>query len=195
MGRKERQRGGYRSPAEAGPIAQQNTSPDAADEHVFGGGSPPPSMATPHPEEAGKPAAARELPKPARPAPSQERPDVGPISVTLPPAAIGTLPASRREVSMGRLTRDMSRLHDQIVSAKMQRRDLMQGLKKSSDLRKEGVGQMTAGFRGARMEMKKRMAESHARFLGQLRNSVAGLRNELAADLTGARMAFMGGRS
>ena len=95
---------------------------------------------------------------------------------------------------MGPLTRDMARLHDEIVNARSQRHDLMASVKQASDDRKEAVLEMTEGFHAARVDMATKMAASHARFLGSLREHVDNLREAVSSDLAGARRAFQGGR-
>ena len=95
---------------------------------------------------------------------------------------------------MGPITRDMARLHDEIVAMKEQRNDLLANVKQASDDRKEAVLEMAEGFRSARMEMKAQMAASHKRFLGNLHHEVSSLCTGVANDLAGARRAFQGGR-
>ena len=95
---------------------------------------------------------------------------------------------------MGPITRDMARLHDEIVAMREQRHDLMANVKQASDDRKEAVNDMAEGFRSARMEMKAQMAASHERFIGDLQHHVAALCNGVAGDLASARRAFQGGR-
>jgi len=166
---------------------------------------PEPVAVVAQPEPEPEPVAAVAPPEPVKERPSRaskglpgSRPAAAPEKPKPAAAAFVATTAVRtglREMNMGPLTRDMARLHDEIVSARNQRHNLMANVKASSDARKESVGRMTEGFLAARMDMKAQMAASHARFLGNLQKHVGDLRRDMANDLAGARQAFQGGRS
>ena len=86
---------------------------------------------------------------------------------------------------MGRLTEDATRLRQEIDAMREARLGFIHGLR-------DTVSDMRAHFRTAQTEMAKRAAAERAAFVTTVRRTVAGLRQELAADIVGARSAWLG---
>jgi hypothetical protein len=86
---------------------------------------------------------------------------------------------------MGSLTDDMARLCGEIVGLRMLRRAFVQDLGRS-------VAQLRASFRQAQEERTAKSRTQRVRALGDLKVSVAGLRQDNLLDLEGARRAWAG---
>ena len=93
---------------------------------------------------------------------------------------------------MGRLTEDMTRLHDEIGGLRNAREVLTKDLEAFADDLREGVSAMRAHLRNAHSEMAQTAKAGREAFTSGLRESIAGLRHEFAADVAGARLAFCG---
>jgi hypothetical protein len=85
--------------------------------------------------------------------------------------------------TMGRLTEDATRLCAEIAGLHDARLGFVQGLR-------DTVSEMLANFRNAHSEMAKRAGAERDAFVGNLKGLVAGLRQDFAADLAGARSAW-----
>jgi hypothetical protein len=86
---------------------------------------------------------------------------------------------------MGSLTDDMARLCGEIVGLRMLRQAFVQDLERS-------VAQLRASFRQAHEERTTQSRNQRVRALGDLKVSVAGLRQDNLLDLEGARRAWAG---
>jgi hypothetical protein len=86
---------------------------------------------------------------------------------------------------MGSLTDDMARLCGEIVGLRMLRRAFVQDLERS-------VAQLRASFRQAHEERTARSQAVRVQAIGDLKVSVAGLRQDNLLDLEGARRAWAG---
>ena len=96
------------------------------------------------------------------------------------------------EVVMGKLTNDMKKLHDQIVSAKSQRHQLLADGRKAAEARHQTVNEMMSSFRQSRTEAFRQAQAERGKFLSGLRNHVHTMQREMSADLAGAGRAFRG---
>jgi len=86
---------------------------------------------------------------------------------------------------MGHLTDEMSRLCGEIVALRGARRSFVHDLTKN-------VGAMQANFRRTHREMSRKAKAERRAALTNLKRTVAGMRQEFAADLQGARKAWAG---
>jgi hypothetical protein len=86
---------------------------------------------------------------------------------------------------MGRLTEDMTRLCGEIVALRGARQGFVKDLTRN-------VARMQANFRRARQEMGRKTRAERRAAINHLKKTVAGLRQEFAADLQGARRAWAG---
>jgi hypothetical protein len=86
---------------------------------------------------------------------------------------------------MGHLTDEMTRLCGEIVALRGARKDFVK------DLGHE-VATMKASFRRHHRDMARRSKAERALAFGNLKKTVAGLRQAFAADLEGARRAWCG---
>ncbi len=96
------------------------------------------------------------------------------------------------EVVMGKLTNEMKKLHDQIVSARSQRHQLLADGRKAAEARHQSVNEMMSSFRQSRTEAFRQAQTERSKFLSGLRNHVHTLQREMSADLAGAGRAFRG---
>ncbi len=99
-------------------------------------------------------------------------------------------PVRQKEETMGSLTSDMTRLHENIKTLYGERRNLLDNILRTSDARKDMVAQMTATFRTSRMDMAQKGRQDRGAFLNGLKHSVDTLRNGLRSDLTEAGKVF-----
>jgi hypothetical protein len=79
----------------------------------------------------------------------------------------------------------MTRLCDEISAMKATRETLLKNLKRT-------VTRMRAGFRGEHAQMARRSQADRLAFVSNVKHLVAGLRQEFAADLSAARLAWLG---
>jgi Zn-dependent oligopeptidase len=86
---------------------------------------------------------------------------------------------------MGRLTDDMTRLCGEIVALRGARQGFVKDLNRN-------VARMQTNFRRARREMGRKTRAERRAAINHLKKTVAGLRQEFAADLQGARRAWAG---
>ncbi len=86
---------------------------------------------------------------------------------------------------MGRLTEDMTRLCGEIVALRGARQGFVKDLTRN-------VARMQTTFRRARQEMARKTRAERRAAINHLKKTVAGLRQEFAADLQGARRAWAG---
>ena len=86
---------------------------------------------------------------------------------------------------MGRLTEDMTRLCGEIVALRGARQGFVKDLTRN-------VAHMQTNFRRARQEMARKTRAERRAAINHLKKTVAGLRQEFAADLQGARRAWAG---
>jgi len=86
---------------------------------------------------------------------------------------------------MGRLTEGMTRLCGEIVALRGARKGFVKNIC-------HNVAAMRRGFSQARAEMAAKTKKERRAFVADLKGKVAGLRQELAADLDGARRAWAG---
>jgi hypothetical protein len=86
---------------------------------------------------------------------------------------------------MGRLTEEMTRLCGEIVSMRSARHGFVKDLS-------HHVATMKANFRRARLDMARKTKAERRAAVNHLKKTVAGLRQEFAADLQGARKAWAG---
>jgi hypothetical protein len=86
---------------------------------------------------------------------------------------------------MGRLTDEMTRLCDEIVTLRQSRQGFVKDLTKN-------VAAMTAGHRRARKEMGRKTRAARQAGVAHLRKTVGDMRHAFAADLEGARRAWAG---
>jgi len=86
---------------------------------------------------------------------------------------------------MGRLTDDMTRLCGEIVALRGARQGFVKDLTRN-------VARMQTTFRRARQEMARKTRAERRAAINHLKKTVAGLRQEFAADLQGARRAWAG---
>ena len=86
---------------------------------------------------------------------------------------------------MGGFTEDMTRLCGEIVAL----RGARQGFVKDPT---RNVARMQTTFRRARQEMARKTRAERRAAINHLKKTVAGLRQEFAADLQGARRAWAG---
>jgi len=83
------------------------------------------------------------------------------------------------------MAEDMTRLSNEIAGLREKRTAFMKGLRGS-------VAEMQEGFRAAHAEMAKRVKDEGAAFVSSLRETVAGLRDEFAAENAAAHLAWFG---
>lgn len=93
---------------------------------------------------------------------------------------------------MGHLTDDITRLCGEIHALRNGREALMKDLAEKTLNLKEAVSTMRTGFYTTHAEMAKKTKRERKAFISGLRETVAGLRHEVANDLTGARRVFFG---
>lgn len=93
---------------------------------------------------------------------------------------------------MGRLTDDMARLRGEIDNLRVARGALMRQLTRGAGDLAQAVSAMTADFAKARSDMARSGRNDRETFLSGMRQQVAGLRQETADDLMGARLACDG---
>lgn len=93
---------------------------------------------------------------------------------------------------MGHLTDDITRLCGEILALRNSRETLVRELTRGTMDMKKAVSAMRTRFRDAHAEMTRKTKAERAAFKTGLRNNVAGLRNEFAADIAGARRAWFG---
>jgi len=85
---------------------------------------------------------------------------------------------------MGILTGDMTRLCDEISALRGAREAFIKDLAR-------GAKEMQAGFRNARREMARKTKAERLAFVSGLKKKVSGMRKEFAADIAGARQAWL----
>lgn len=93
---------------------------------------------------------------------------------------------------MSGLTADMTRLCDEISAARGARETLTKNRETSIKNLKRGVTRMLAGFSNEHAEMARRSQAGRLAFVSNVKHVVAGLRREVAADLSAARRAWLG---
>lgn len=93
---------------------------------------------------------------------------------------------------MGHLTDDITRLCGEILTLRNARETLVRDLAQGTMDMKKAVSAMRTRFRDAHAEMTRKTKAERTAFKTGLRNNVAGLRNEFAADIAGARRAWFG---
>lgn len=97
------------------------------------------------------------------------------------------------------LTQDMTRLRGEITALRDARRELLEEAIRGAKNLKKTVSAMKAGFSGARAQMAGTMQAECAAFLSDVKESVEGLkqtvaavRKDFTADLAGGRRAWLG---
>lgn len=93
---------------------------------------------------------------------------------------------------MERLTADTVRLVAEVHRARADRQRLIQALRTATTGRKNTVARSQADNRRTRRAMAASQHKGLREFMSTLQKTVGGLRNELGADLAGARAAWCG---
>ena len=100
---------------------------------------------------------------------------------------------------MGTITKDMSRLHDEIGASRIARKACLDGLRNAVEGLRDGVENMLSDFHVIRTKTMKRAKAYRRAFVSDLQDKVLSLRNDVAdfrraaaADINGARAAFFG---
>ncbi len=86
---------------------------------------------------------------------------------------------------MGHLTDEMTRLVGDIVATRGARKDFVRALTR-------GTAAMRARFRRAHTDMARKTRSERRAAINNLKKTVAGMRQEFAADLQGARRSWAG---
>ncbi len=86
---------------------------------------------------------------------------------------------------MGRLTDEMTRLCHEIVDRRGARKGFVKDLT-------QHVAALKADFHRSHADMARKSKTERRAFMSHLKTTVAGLRHEFAADLQGARRAWVG---
>ena len=93
---------------------------------------------------------------------------------------------------MSGLTVDMTRLCNEISAARGARETLTKNRETSIKNLKRGVTRMLAGFSNGHAQMARRSQADRLAFVSNLKHAVAGLRREVAADLSSTHRAWLG---
>jgi hypothetical protein len=94
---------------------------------------------------------------------------------------------------MGRLTEEMTRLQHEISALRDARETFGRDLEAFAEHLTEGVSALRGDFQDAHAEMAETTKAGLQAFVSGLRDSIGGLRQEIASDVAGARRAFFGG--
>ena len=92
---------------------------------------------------------------------------------------------------MGNLTGDMTRLCEEISALRNARGALVKDLAKGARDLHHIVSEMQAGFRQSHEEMARETKAARVALLSGLKRTVLDMRREFAADLAGARRAWV----
>ena len=93
---------------------------------------------------------------------------------------------------MGNLTDDMTRLRGEVDALRSNRGALMQDLARGARDLATDVAAMRADFTAAHTAMAKKTGKARASYVARIKKQVGRLRKETAADLAGARRAWVG---
>ena len=116
-----------------------------------------------------------------------------PVQIPMPMPVQMPMPIQMpKEVFVGNLTNDMTKLRAEIDSARSQRNALMASARKEAATRHESVNEMMSSFRQSRLDAFQQAQTERGNFLKGLRNAVSKLQRDLSADLAGAGRIFRG---
>ncbi len=93
---------------------------------------------------------------------------------------------------MGNLTDDMTRLRGEVDALRSDRGALMQELARGARDLASTVSAMQADFAAARTAMAKKTGKARASYVARIKKQVGRIKKETAADLAGARRAWLG---
>jgi hypothetical protein len=93
---------------------------------------------------------------------------------------------------MGNLTDDMTRLRGEVDALRSDRGALMQELARGAKDLASTVSAMQADFAAAHATMARKTGKARASYVAKIKRQVGRMRKETAADLAGARRAWLG---
>ena len=93
---------------------------------------------------------------------------------------------------MGKLTDDVSRLHEEIIALRNARKSLMADLASGASRLSSAVSGLRAEFKNKTGEVCGSARDSRLAFTSGLKNSVNAARQQMNSDLAGARRAWFG---